>query len=118
MLTWAADSGRLDANHIKGFRRLYHADRSEIIWLPEHVQAFMAVAPVELQRALIIALHTGQRQGDILRLPWSAYDGTAITLKQGKRRAPVARRSSSKCLRAPWPCAACWTAWSACRPSS
>jgi integrase len=44
----------------------------------------MNVAPLELQRALIIALHTGQRQGDILRLPWSAYDGTALTLRQGK----------------------------------
>jgi integrase len=44
----------------------------------------MRVAPIELQQALIIALHTGQRQGDILRLPWSAYDGTAITLRQGK----------------------------------
>ena len=37
-----------DTNHIVGFRRLYHADRSEIIWLPEHVEAFMAVAPIEI----------------------------------------------------------------------
>ncbi|MDQ3533926.1 MAG: integrase, partial [Actinomycetota bacterium] len=44
----------------------------------------MRVAPIELQRALIIALHTGQRQGDILRLAWSGYDGTGITLRQGK----------------------------------
>ncbi len=84
MLTWAVENGRLDANHIRGFKRLYHSDRSEKIWLPEHIAAFMRVAPVELQRALIIALHTGQRQGDILRLSWSAYDGTAITLRQGK----------------------------------
>jgi hypothetical protein len=28
----------------------------------------MKVAPIELQRALILALHTGQRQGDLLRL--------------------------------------------------
>ena len=84
MLTWAVDNGRLDTNHVRGFKRLYHSDRSEIIWLPEHVSAFMAVAPLEMQRALIIALHTGQRQGDLLRLPWSAYDGTVITLRQSK----------------------------------
>ncbi|MGU3385847.1 tyrosine-type recombinase/integrase [Methylobacterium sp. D53M] len=84
MLTWAQENGRIQANHVRGFKRLYHADRSEIVWLPEHIAAFMAVAPIELQRALIIALHTGQRQADILRLPWSAYDGTAITLRQGK----------------------------------
>ena len=60
---------------MRGFKRLYHADRSEIIWLPEHIAAFMKVAPIEMQRALILALHTGQREGDLLRMPWSAYDG-------------------------------------------
>jgi len=84
MLTWAIERGHITANHLRGFRRLYHADRSEIIWLPEHVAAFMAVAPIEMQRAMILALHTGQRQGDLLRLPWSAYDGASITLRQGK----------------------------------
>ena len=86
MLTWAVDRGQIAANHLRGFRRLHHADRSEIIWLPEHVASFMAVAPIELQRALILALHTGQRQGDLLRLPWSSYDGSTITLRQGKTR--------------------------------
>jgi integrase len=86
MLTWGIERGHITANHLRGFKRLYHADRSEIIWLPEHVAAFMAVAPVEMQRAMILALHSGQRQGDLLRLPWSAYDGTSITLRQGKAR--------------------------------
>jgi integrase len=35
------------------------------------------------------ALWTGQRQGDLLRLPWSAYDGTHIRLKQSKTGARV-----------------------------
>ncbi len=86
MLTWAFDRGSVTANHLKGFKRLYHADRSEIIWLPEHIEAFMKVAPIEMQRALILGLHTGQRQGDLLRLTWSAYDGTRIALRQGKAR--------------------------------
>lgn len=86
MLTWAVDRAQLTANHVRGFRRLYHVDRSEIIWLPEHIESFMAVAPVEMQRALILALHTGQREGDLLRLPWSAYDGDHIKLRQGKAR--------------------------------
>jgi integrase len=86
MLTWAVDRGKILANHLRGFKRLYHADRSEIIWLPEHIVAFMKVAPQEMQRALILALHTGQRQGDLLCLPWSAYDGSVITLRQGKAR--------------------------------
>lgn len=86
MLTWAVDRGQATANHLRGFRRLYHADRSEIIWLPEHIAAFMKVASIEMQRALILGLHTGQRQGDLLRMPWSAYDGARISLRQGKAR--------------------------------
>ncbi len=39
MLTWAIERGHITANHLRGFKRLYHADRSEIIWLPEHVAA-------------------------------------------------------------------------------
>jgi integrase len=86
MLTWAVERGHISANHLRGFKRLYHADRSEIIRLPEHIAAFMAVAPIEMQRAMILALHTGQRQGDLLRFPWSAYNGSTITLRQGKAR--------------------------------
>jgi Phage integrase family len=86
MLTWATDRGQVVANHLRGFRRLYHADRSEIIWLPEHIAAFMKVAPLEMQRALILALHSGQREGDLLRLPWSSYDGAWIKLRQSKAR--------------------------------
>jgi len=32
----------------------------------------------------MLAMHTGQRQGDLRRLPWTGYDGTRITLKQSK----------------------------------
>src|SRR5262249_54917782 len=42
-----------------------------------------------LHLPLILALWTGQRQGDLLRLPWSAYDGQRIRLKQSKTGARV-----------------------------
>lgn len=91
MLTWAVDHGRIAQNHLKGFKRVYHADRSEKIWLPDHIDAFMKVAPLELQRAPILALHAGQGQADILKLTWGSYDGVALTLRQGKaKRAGVA----------------------------
>jgi len=28
VLTWAVERGQVSANHLKGFKRLYHADRS------------------------------------------------------------------------------------------
>jgi integrase len=96
MLTWARENGKVLANHLAGFRRLHHVDRSELVWLPEHIAAFMAVAPVELQRALILALHTGQRQSDLLNLTWNNYDGALISLRQGK----TGRKVELPCTRA------------------
>lgn len=85
LLTWAKDgAGEITENHLAGFERMHRSDRSQMIWLPEHIDSFMKVAPVQMQRALILALHTGQRQGDLLRLTWSNYAGGAVTLRQGK----------------------------------
>jgi integrase len=86
MLTWAVDRGRLPVNHLKGFKRLYGTDRSDMIWEAKHIDAFLSVASPEMQLALVLALHTGQRQGDIRRMAWSAYDGECITLRQGKAK--------------------------------
>ena len=38
---------------------------------------------------MLLAINTGQRQGDLLRLPWSAYDGKTIKLRQKKTGAYV-----------------------------
>ena len=78
LLSWAAKDGPLNVNVLDGFERAYKGDRSEKIWLPEHIESFMAVASAEMQLAMVLALHTGQRQGDLLRLPWNAYDGQSI----------------------------------------
>jgi len=58
---------------------------------------FLKLAPKHLQLPILLALWTGQRQGDLLRLPWSAYDGKHIRLRQGKTKTrippiPVGRR--------------------------
>ena len=86
VFAWGVDRGHLKHNPIATFERAYRSDRSEMIWLPEHVAPFEAAASPEIRLAMMLALHTGQRQGDLLALPWSAYDGTAITLRQGKSR--------------------------------
>ncbi|WP_182086947.1 tyrosine-type recombinase/integrase [Aureimonas sp. ME7] len=86
VLSWATKDGDLKANVLDSFDRAYSSDRSEMIWLPEHVDAFMEKATPEMKLGLVLALHTGQRQGDLLALKWDAYDGTHIRLRQGKTR--------------------------------
>jgi integrase len=105
VLSWAAKDGPLRVNVLDGFERAYASDRSDIIWLPEHIEAFMRVASSEMQLAMVLALHTGQRQADVRRLAWTAYDGSTISLRQGKarrlgREAPVIRVPCTKALKA------------------
>ena len=84
VLSWAAKDSDLAVNVLDGFDRAYSGDRSDKIWLPEHVEAFAAAADEDMRLALTLALHTGQRQGDILKMAWTQYDGARITLRQGK----------------------------------
>jgi integrase len=105
MLSWAADNGRIETNHLKGFKRLYHSNRAEVIWLPHDIEAFIAAAPLEMQQAMILALHTGLRQGDIRKLCWSNYDGARLTLRIGKnqragQQAPLVHIPCTRALKA------------------
>jgi integrase len=96
LLSWARARGLTLYRPPERVERLYHADRAEKIWSEQNIAAFLAVASDPLQRAMVLALETGQRQGDLLVLPWSAYDGTWIRLRQGKTgrqvNIPVTRR--------------------------
>jgi integrase len=89
MLEWGRDRGLIGVNHATRPKKLYRADRSDKLWLPKHLDAFRAVASPQMRLALELALWTGQRQSDLLRLGWSNYDGQRLTLRQGKRRRKV-----------------------------
>jgi integrase len=84
VLSVAKDRGKIAVNVCERGGRLYEADRSEIIWDAEDIRTFCNVASVELQAALLLALWTGQRQGDLLRLTWKDYDGSYIRMRQSK----------------------------------
>ncbi len=89
VLSWAYDRALAPANPIDSFKHAYSSDRADKIWLPEQIAAMESVCGPELRLALSLALHTGQRQGDLLRLTWTAFDGEAITVIQSKTRARV-----------------------------
>ena len=89
VLSWSKDRGKITINPCERGGRIYHGSRAESIWSAEEETAFLKSAPAHLHLALTLALWTGQRQGDLLRLPWSAYDGTQIRLRQSKTGARV-----------------------------
>jgi integrase len=78
------DRGLIGSNPCEGGGRLYSVDRTGKVWTDENVAALLGSAVPELSLAMMLALWTGQRQGDLLRLPWSAYDGRHIRLRQSK----------------------------------
>lgn len=89
VLAWARDRGLVVSNPCERGGRVYRARRVESVWTVADEAAFNASAPAHLQLAFMLALWTGQRQGDLLRLPWSAYDGERIRLRQRKTGARV-----------------------------
>ena len=89
VLSVAKDRGRIGSNPCERGGRLYVAERADRIWTENDVARLLTVASPEMELALMLALWTGQRQGDLLVLPWSAYDGSHIRLRQSKTGAAV-----------------------------
>lgn len=83
-LSWALKRGLVDANPLERGGRLYRNTRAECVWSDDEERRFLEVASPQLALGYLLAVWTGQRQGDLLRLPWSAYDGQRIRLQQRK----------------------------------
>jgi hypothetical protein len=86
VLSWGVDRGLIAANPCEKGGRLYRGSRADKVWTADDEAAFLARAPAHLHLPLLLALWTGQRQGDLLRLPWSAYDGTQYPAPSGQDR--------------------------------
>lgn len=84
VLSFARDRGRIPVNPCERGGRLWHGSRAENVWTDADVAAFLQAAPSHLHLALLLGLWTGQRQGDLLRLAWTQYDGKVIRLRQSK----------------------------------
>jgi integrase len=96
VLSWSFNRGLVAVNPCERGGRLYRGGgRAEKVWTDVDEAAFLERAPAHLHLPLLLALWTGQRQGDLLRLPWSAYDGTRIRLRQSKTGTPVSFKAGA-----------------------
>jgi integrase len=91
VLSYAVDPlGKIAGNPCDGIKRLYSSDRSEIIWTSADLHQLKAgikrPCPAEIVWAVDLAVHTGLRRGDLLRLCWSHVGDDAITITTGKSR--------------------------------
>ncbi|MCJ2084517.1 tyrosine-type recombinase/integrase [Methylobacterium sp. E-005] len=89
VLAFAKDRGKISVNVCEKGGRIYTGDRKDVIWSDDQVAAFAAKAPRHLRQVMNLALWTGQRQGDLLTMEWTAYDGRHIRVSQSKTKANV-----------------------------
>lgn len=89
VLWFGTDREWINKNPLLNVGKINDETRRDLVWSDAQINAFKASASEPLVRALMLALWTGQRQGDLLRPQWSAYDGDSITLTQGKTKARV-----------------------------
>ena len=99
VFSYAHDKGRISRNPLTGFKRLHRTNRADIIWTDQDIARFMKDAPIELQRVMILALHTGQRYSDLMHLLWSDFDGESLQLTQSKTSVRVRVHCTSALLR-------------------
>ncbi|SOC93516.1 Integrase [Rhizobium sp. AN5] len=89
VLSFAKDRGIISVNIATRGGRLYRSTRRDRIWTGADVAAFEAVSPPYMRIAIQLALWTGQRKGDLLRLAWSDFDGTNLRFTQSKTKSRV-----------------------------
>ena len=79
---WAIDAEIVETSPAARLRPLKGGE------LPTWSEAAFAVAldrlPEPYRRVVLLAVHTGQRRGDLIRLPWSAWQDGVIRLRQQK----------------------------------
>jgi integrase len=98
ILAVALDRGWVDTNPCERGGRLYSGNRRDKIWTIDDELAFLERAPQHLHLPLTLALGTGQREGDLLKLTWSPT--TALISGFGNPKpAPVSRLRSARRLR-------------------
>lgn len=95
ILSYAHDRGMVTYNQAFGLKGLPGAKEIKR-WEQDEIDQFLDTAPVQLRYAVMMALYTGQRRSDLVRLRWTDYDGDTIRViqqKTGRRMAiPVHKR--------------------------
>lgn len=84
LLSYGVAEGKLQVNACAGIPRLYRNDRAAVIWTDEDLAALAKHASAPVMRAARLAVMTGLRQGDLLRLAWSHVKPNSIEIATGK----------------------------------
>lgn len=85
-LTWCKEEGLIDWNRARSIRSVYTRQTKSRIWTQQEQDVFLKDAPWQLSTAFRLALFTGLRLGDLLRLPLSARREQHLIIPTSKSR--------------------------------
>jgi integrase len=74
----------LDAAPTHGIKRVHKVAHEHEPWPPELIERFLREARPSLRMAAKLALYTGQRRSDLVKMKWSQFDGEYIEVRQQK----------------------------------
>lgn len=85
ILRYGYDRGLCNHNHASTMR---HMPKTKPIprWTDAECEKFDAAAPLHIRAAFRLALYTGQRKSDLIRMQWEQYDGKYIRVLQQKTK--------------------------------
>lgn len=108
ILAFAYDRELITRHPLEKVEKVSNGTRRDMIWSDTDIdlmrfgkkndsgEVVTKPAPEPIVRAMMLGLWTGQRQGDLLKLTWTAYDGESIALRQGKTGAHVRVKVSAE----------------------
>jgi integrase len=85
VLHWAEERVYITSNQAAPIGRLHSTNKSDAVWTPDDIAAVLGCASRELAWAIELALMTGLRQSDVIRLAWNHREGDAFGLRTAKR---------------------------------
>jgi integrase len=74
----------LGADPTHGIKRVHKVAHEHEPWPPELIERFLREARPSLRLAVKLALYTGQRRSDLVKMKWSQFDGEYIEVRQQK----------------------------------
>ena len=75
---------KLGADPASTVKRHHEVKHEHEPWPQELIERFLKAARPTLQRAIRLALYTGQRRSDLVKMKWSQFDGEFIEVRQQK----------------------------------
>ena len=86
LLAFGMAQGKLATNQCEKIPHLHKSNRADIIWTADEMRLLLAHASQELAWVARLAVLTGLRREDLLKLSWGHVHENRIELKTGKSR--------------------------------